>query len=220
MRPLAKRQAARTEDHPIEYLGFEGVIPAGAYGGGDVIVWDQGTWEPEGLDDPAVCLEDGELKFILHGQRLQGRFVMVRTRRHHQSREDWLLIKKAGPESDALWDIRDHPTSVLSGLTNEEVAARRTPAQAPPAARSMADVDLTAASQRRLPTFIEPMLATLADRAFDDGDWLFELKLDGYRIQANVHGHAVRLRTRSGSDAAGYFPAFAAAPGNGLDRGL
>ncbi len=215
MRPLAKRQAARTEDHPIEYLGFEGVIPAGAYGGGDVIVWDQGTWEPEGLDDPAVCLEDGELKFILHGQRLQGRFVMVRTRRHHQSREDWLLIKKAGPESDALWDIRDHPTSVLSGLTNEEVAARRTPAQAPPAARSMADVDLTAASQRRLPTFIEPMLATLADRAFDDGDWLFELKLDGYRIQANVHGHAVRLRTRSGSDAAGYFPAFAAAPGNG-----
>ena len=109
MRPLAKRQAARTEDHPVEYLDFEGIIPAGEYGGGDVIVWDQGTWAPEGLDDPAACLEDGELKVVLHGQRLQGRFVMVRTRRIHQSREDWLLIKKAGPECDPFWDIRGSP---------------------------------------------------------------------------------------------------------------
>jgi bifunctional non-homologous end joining protein LigD len=100
MRPLAKRRASRTEDHPLEYLDFEGIIPFGEYGGGDVIVWDQGAWEPEGLDDPAISLEDGELKFVLHGRRLRGRFVLVRTRREHQSREDWLLIKKAGPESD------------------------------------------------------------------------------------------------------------------------
>ena len=215
MRPLAKRRAARTEDHPIEYLDFEGIIPVGEYGGGDVIVWDRGTWEPEGLDDPAVSLEDGELKVILHGQRLRGRFVMVRTQRVHQSREDWLLITKSGPESDPFWDIRDHPTSVLSGLTNEEVAARRAPQPGPSAARSMADVDLSAARQRPLPVFIDPMLATAVDRSFDDADWLFELKLDGYRIQANVHGHAVRLKTRNGKDAAGYFPAFAAAPARG-----
>ena len=83
----------------------------------------------------------------------------------------------------------------------------------------MADVDLTAATQKPLPAFIEPMLATAVDRSFDDDGWLFELKLDGYRLQAIIHGHAVRLRTRNGKDAAGYFPAFAAAPASGwIDR--
>ena len=211
--PSAGRRARRT--HPLEYLDFEGIIPFGEYGGGDVIVWDQGAWEPEGLDDPAISLEDGELKFVLHGRRLRGRFVLVRTRREHQSREDWLLIKKADPESDHFWDIRDHPTSILSGLSNEEVAARRTPSHETPAARSMADVDLTAATQKPLPAFVEPMLATAVDRSFNDDGWLFELKLDGYRLQAIIHGHAVHLRTRNGKDAAGYFPALAAAPASG-----
>ena len=79
MRPLGKRRAARTEDHPLEYARFEGIIPAGEYGGGDVIVWDRGTWEPEPAPTPGAAVKDGELKFILHGERLRGRFVLVRT---------------------------------------------------------------------------------------------------------------------------------------------
>lgn len=212
MRPLSKRRAARTEDHPIEYLDFEGIIPVGEYGSGDAIVWDQGTWEPEGLDEPGASVEDGELKFSLHGQRLRGRFVLVRTHKENQFREDWLLIHKRDEHSDPFWDIRDHPTSILSGLTNEEVAARRPPPAETAAAQSMADIDLSAASQVPMPSFIPPMLATPVDRSFSDEDWLFELKLDGYRVQAIVHGHAVRLHTRNGKDAAGYFPAFAAGP--------
>ncbi len=210
MRPLSRRRAARTEDHPTEYLGFEGIIPYGAYGAGDVIVWDKGEWEPEGLDDPAAALEDGELKLELRGQRLQGRFTLVRTRREHQAREDWLLIHKPGPHSDPAWDIRDHLTSILSGLTNEEIATRRPPVPGPPPARSMADIDLSAARQVPVPDFIPPMLATAVDRPFSDEDWLFELKLDGYRVQAVVKGRAVHLRTRGGKDGAAWFPVFAA----------
>ena len=99
MRPLSKRRAARTEDHPLEYLDFEGVIPVGEYGGGDVIVWDQGTWEPEEVGEPASAVEAGELKFSLDGQRLRGRFVLVRTDRDGRGREDWLLIHKQGKDA-------------------------------------------------------------------------------------------------------------------------
>ena len=79
MQPLAKRRAARTEDHPVEYLDFEGTIAAGEYGGGDVIVWDHGIWEPESDDAPSTSVTAGELKFVLHGERLKGRFAIVRT---------------------------------------------------------------------------------------------------------------------------------------------
>jgi bifunctional non-homologous end joining protein LigD len=212
MRPLEKRRAARTEDHPLEYLDFEGVIPVGEYGGGDVIVWDQGLWEPESLDDPATSVEDGELKFVLHGRRLRGRFVLVRTRQEHQSRQDWLLIHKDDDEAEADWDIEAEPTSVLSGRTNDEVAAGgRTPTETP-VAQSLADIDLSAAVEAPRPTFVKPMLATAVDRPFSDEAWLYELKLDGYRVQAVVDGHAVKLWTRNRKDAAGYFPAFAASP--------
>jgi bifunctional non-homologous end joining protein LigD len=216
LRPLSKRRAARTEDHPIEYLDFEGVIPIGEYGGGDVIVWDQGTWEPEETDDPAASVEEGELKFSLDGQRLHGRFVLVRTSRDERGREDWLLIHKQGEESDPYWDIRDYETSVLTGRTNEQVAAGQPPDGATGRAPSRADIDLSAAVPAELPTFIPPMLATAVDRPFSDPDWLFELKLDGYRVQAIVQGRAVRLRTRNGKDAAMYFPAFAATPATWL----
>ncbi len=212
MQPLGKRRAMRTEDHPIEYLDFEGLIPAGEYGGGDVIVWDHGTWEPEGLDDPAASVEDGELKFVLHGERLKGRFVIVRTRVEHQAREDWLLTHKRDEHADAKWEIADHPTSILSGKTNEEIATGKPATVETPPARTMADIDLSAAVQERLPTFIKPMLATPVDRPFSDPDWLYELKLDGYRLQAVVHGRAVKLWTRNRMDAATHFPGFAAAP--------
>ena len=112
MRPIERRMAARTEDHPIEYFDFEGVIPRGEYGGGDVIVWDWGTWEPEpDTPDPSAALRTGELKLVLHGERLRGRFVLVRTRGDDPAKEDWLLIHKRDADADPAWDIDAFPTS-------------------------------------------------------------------------------------------------------------
>jgi bifunctional non-homologous end joining protein LigD len=118
--PGARRLAVKVEDHPIEYLDFEGVIPAGEYGGGDVIVWDRGTWEPVG-DDPAGELASGELHFDLRGEKLAGRFVLVRSGRADGDR-DWLLLHKKDAAAVAGWDPEDHPRSVKSGRTNDEVA--------------------------------------------------------------------------------------------------
>jgi bifunctional non-homologous end joining protein LigD len=212
MRALETRRAAHTENHPLEYLDFEGIIPTGEYGAGDVIVWDHGTWEPESLDDPATSIEDGEFKLVLHGERLRGRFVIVRTRKQHQASEDWLLIHKRDDHAVETWDIDDHPTSILGDKSNEDVATGAPPREETPVAHTMADIDMSAATQVPLPAFIEPMLATPVDRPFSDSDWLYELKLDGYRVQAVVHGKAAWLWTRNRKDAAAYFPAFAAAP--------
>ncbi|WP_298462604.1 DNA polymerase ligase N-terminal domain-containing protein [uncultured Cellulomonas sp.] len=122
--PDARRMAVHVEDHPLEYEGFEGVIPAGEYGGGDVIVWDRGTWEPHGTDDPAAAVAAGELHAELHGTRLRGRFVLVRRGEPDASgTEQWLLLHKRDEHAVAGWDAEDHPTSVVSGRTNEEVRA-------------------------------------------------------------------------------------------------
>jgi bifunctional non-homologous end joining protein LigD len=121
--PSAKRTAVHVEDHPIEYLNFEGVIPRGEYGGGDVIVWDRGTWEPHATDDPAASVAAGELHADMHGDKLRGRLVLVR-RRHDDSRqEQWLLLHKRDEHAVDGWDPEDHPRSVLSGRTNDEVKA-------------------------------------------------------------------------------------------------
>src|SRR3954454_5560155 len=125
--PRARRQANHVEDHPIEYFDFEGVIPKGEYGGGDVIVWDWGTWEPAKDDDVDAkrAIRDGELHFDLHGEKLRGRFVLVRTDRAPQrsGKEQWLLLHKRDDFAVAEWDTEAFPTSVKSGRTNDEVAA-------------------------------------------------------------------------------------------------
>ena len=143
--PRARRLAMRTEDHPIEYLPFEGIIPSKQYGAGDVIVWDWGTFEPEDeTPDPGKALRSGEIKFVLHGRRLGGRYTIVRTDRDGD-RERWLLLKKADEFAVAGWDAEDHPTSVKSGLTNDEVLAGKSPREHadPPAAPG--EIDLAAA---------------------------------------------------------------------------
>ncbi len=219
MRPLERRMAARTEDHPMEYLDFEGVIPKGEYGGGDVIVWDIGTWEPEAeTPDPRRALAAGELKFVLHGQRLAGRWVIVRTSGrggalgHASDQDQWLLIHKRDETADPAWDIDDFPTSVLSGRTNDQVMAG-VPAiwdSGKPATEAL--IDLSGAVEAPLPDFVAPMLATAVDAPFSDPDWLFEMKLDGYRVEAVVDSGRVRLWTRNRNDAAHYFPELAALP--------
>ena len=211
--PRERRLAMRTEDHPIEYFDFEGVIPDKQYGAGDVIVWDWGTWEPEETDDPARAIAKGELKFRLHGEKLRGRFTIVRTDGRaggkwaaRDDREKWLLLHKRDEAAVEGWDAADHPKSVKSGRTNDEVAAGKPAVWDGRAPAATAEIDLSAAREEPMPDFIPPMRATLATDAFDDPDWLFEVKWDGYRIEAVIRDGKLKLWTRNRQDAAHYFP--------------
>jgi bifunctional non-homologous end joining protein LigD len=128
--PKVRRNAVHVDDHPLEYLDFEGVIPSGQYGGGDVIVWDLGTWEPHGTDDPAAAVAAGELHAEVHGHKLRGRLVLVRRENDRSGRgsggsgrQQWLLLHKRDEHAVEGWDPEDHPRSVLSGRTSDEVKA-------------------------------------------------------------------------------------------------
>jgi bifunctional non-homologous end joining protein LigD len=210
-----KRLAMRTEDHPIEYLDFEGVIPEKQYGAGDVIVWDWGYFEPEAdTPDPAKGLRKGEIKFELHGEKARGRYTIIRTSGRggrSDEREQWLLLHKAGPESVEGWEAEDHPESVKTGRTNDEVHAGVRPRFQKPPPRPVGEIDLSGATETPMPDFIPPMRATLADAPFDDPDWLFEIKWDGYRVEAVIRDGRARLWTRNQQDAATYFPELAGA---------
>ena len=217
--PDERRFAARTEDHPIEYLDFEGVIPAGEYGAGDSICWDWGTFEPELTWEPGEAIRAGELKLRLRGEKLAGRFTLVRTagpdreraggRRGDGGTDDggsWLFIAKTGPGAISGWDPEAHSASVKTDRTNEEVAAGVPPRVDRPAPAPPRSLDPPGARISAQPTFVEPMLATPGTAPFDHPDWLFEPKWDGYRIQAIVTGGSVALRTRNRHDAGRLFP--------------
>ena len=156
--PAAKRQAIHVEDHPIEYLTFEGVIPKGEYGGGDVIVWDRGTWEPHATDDPAKAVASGELHADVYGEKLRGRFILVRTGRNGDDQKQWLMFHKRDEHAVKGWDPEDHPASVLSGKTNDEVKAdpdrmwrsELPPSQASVALREPAAPDMAGPSEDEL----------------------------------------------------------------------
>ncbi len=126
--PKGRQLAVHVEDHPIEYFDFEGIIPKGEYGGGDVIVWDWGTWEPAGTDDPLAAIEKGELHFDIQGDKLAGRFALIRRDKDRpdkqtSGKEQWLLVHKNDDHAQPGWDPEEHPRSVKTGRTNDEVAA-------------------------------------------------------------------------------------------------
>lgn len=121
--PKARRLAVHVEDHPIEYIDFEGVIPAGEYGGGDVIVWDTGTWEPHETDDPVAAVAAGELHADVFGHKLNGRFLLVQRGKGREDSDQWLLLHKNDDYAVSGWDAEDYPQSVLTGRTNEQVRA-------------------------------------------------------------------------------------------------
>jgi bifunctional non-homologous end joining protein LigD len=121
--PAAKRLAVHVEDHPIEYIDFEGVIPAGEYGGGDVIVWDTGTWEPHETDDPVAAVAAGELHADVTGRKLKGRLILVQRGRGREDENQWLLMHKNDEFAVAGWEAEDFPESVLTGRTNDQVKA-------------------------------------------------------------------------------------------------
>ncbi|MDI2032212.1 DNA polymerase ligase N-terminal domain-containing protein [Saccharopolyspora sp. TS4A08] len=165
--PAVRRMAVRVEDHPLEYADFEGTIPAGEYGGGDVIVWDRGTWTP-GEDDPAAALEAGTLHFELHGEKLRGHFVLVR-----RGETQWLLLHKRDEHAEPGWDPEEHLVSVKSGRTNEQVAAA-------PEAMWRSDLPADQAEIRLRPSWQPPTDDELAELAAlgSKGTWT----LQGERI--------------------------------------
>jgi len=163
--PAVRRMAVHVEDHPMEYEHFEGVIPRGEYGGGDVIVWDAGTWEPHDTDDPGQAVRDGELHADMYGEKLRGRLVLVR-RGSESDKEQWLLVHKHDEFAVEGWDPEEHPRSVLSGRTNDEV-------KADPTHRWHSDRPAASASERVAAVPEGPSedeIAALADLG-EEGDW-------------------------------------------------
>lgn len=192
--PGEKRLAVHVEDHPLDYGDFEGAIPKGQYGGGTVIVWDRGTWTP--VADPDRGYAKGHLEFELQGEKLSGRWHLVRIKgKPGEKRENWLLIKgedAAARDEDAPDILVERPLSVKTGRDLDEVAKGAPPKAAKARARKAA----TAA----LPDFVPPMLATLVTATPKDDRWLHEIKFDGYRLQARLKDGKARLLTRSGLD--------------------
>lgn len=222
--PGEKRLAVHVEDHPLEYGGFEGTIPKDEYGGGTVILWDRGTWTPIG--DVAKSYAKGNMEFTLEGQKLGGRWHLVRMHgKPGEKRENWLLIK--GDDEAARHEgdpdiLEERPESVATGRRVEDVAGeepgwssktgptrrkRGAKAKAAPVpdteamAVHMSD-PATAKGARKapMPAFVEPMLATPVNAAPAGERWLHEIKFDGYRLQARVEAGRVKLLTRTGLD--------------------
>lgn len=174
--PSARHLAVQVEDHPLEYADFEGVIPEGEYGGGDVIVWDRGTWLPVDTEDPAAAIADGNLHFDLHGEKLAGRFVLVRRGRDSSGKAQYLLLHKRDDHAQPGWDPEDHPRSVKSGRTNEEVAAAPEALWRSDLPAAEAEVKLNAARPARkdgLPEWTPPTEDELAalDELGSKGKW-------------------------------------------------
>lgn len=198
--PKIRRMAVHTEDHPMSYANFEGVIPAGQYGAGTVIVWDRGTWEP--VEDPVQGYRKGKLKFDLHGEKLHGRWNLIRINsRADERQEPWLLIKESDEEARPAseYDVTEaSPDSVLSKPKKAKTAKRTAKKSA---AKSSRDPGVpSAAVKAPLPVAFFPMLATLVDEPPRSGDWIYEIKLDGYRVVARIDGDDVRVFTRNGND--------------------
>lgn len=212
--PADKRLAVRTEDHPLSYASFEGTIPKGEYGGGTVMLWDEGTWEPV-PGKSANDLAQGHLHFILHGERMKGEWLLIRLkpRAGEGKRENWLLRKiddvHAGPAEDL---VGRELTSIRSGRTMSEIAADA-PAISLKGKRGKAFDDAMAKAQKTTPAratikgrsgkpppFQSPQLATLVDAVPTGSHWLHEIKYDGYRSLLSVAGGRVKVFTRTGLD--------------------
>jgi bifunctional non-homologous end joining protein LigD len=199
LNPADKRLAVRTEDHPLDYATFEGTIPKGEYGGGTVMLWDRGVWEP--LHDPDEGLAAGKLHFRLHGERMQGGWALVRMRPRPKERgEHWLLIKERdGWAKASSGRLTRERTSVKTGRTMRAIAK-----DAPPVDAAIADDPPGGEPAKRpaagLPAFVKTQLATLVERVPEGEDWLHELKHDSYRCQLAMAGGMARCYSRSGED--------------------
>ncbi len=221
--PQIKRLAVRTEDHPLSYASFEGTIPKGEYGGGTVMLWDRGSWEPvEGKS--AEDIDKGHLHFILHGERMKGEWLLIRLKPHgNKKRENWLLRKLAdahAQEGDVL--VEHCLTSIETGRSMAQIAAGMEAGVSPdakgkPDGSAMAGVarregktrksakrgksaSRSAPAERNPPAFRKPQLATLVDTVPTGNGWMHEIKFDGYRALVAAAGEDVHVYTRNGKD--------------------
>src|SRR5690606_24217774 len=206
-------------DHPLDYRNFEGIIPKGNYGAGTVMVWDEGTYEPVGTFKTKAAqqkellkqLKEGSLKFTLNGKKLKGEFALVKTK--GMAENSWLLIKHKD-EYASKSDITKNEKSVKSGKTLEQVEkgnqvekenkvrkGDKAKEEKPAKEASTSKIDtlslLKKAKKGKIPTGIKPMLATLVDKPFDDPDWLYEVKWDGYRALGFINKGKVNLLSRN-----------------------
>ena len=216
--PKIKRMAVQVEDHPIAYNSFEGEIPAKQYGAGTVIIWDRGTWAPIG--DPVQGYRDGNLKFVLDGEKLQGKWALIRIKGKGEKQPPWLLIKEKDEHvraddayriTDALPDSAGQATQQPEKKTSAEkvtlnvktttAACPVTGPTTPRPPRTRIPAMPAIAGKAALPTSLAPQLATLVATAPEtDEQWIYELKLDGYRLLTRVDGDKIVLLTRNGHD--------------------
>jgi bifunctional non-homologous end joining protein LigD len=224
--PGEKRLAVEVEDHPIDYNAFEGTIPKGEYGGGTVMIWDRGTWAPE--EDPHRGLQKGHLDFSLDGEKLGGRWHLVRLRgRPGEKRHNWLLIKASDDAARTPDDpdiLEEMPESAISGRTIEEIAVGKGPQRIWHSSKSVSE-NVKAGATRGgarptkgtrskkkalaadpMPDFVSPSLATARETIPNGRDWVHEIKFDGYRTQARLERGKVKLLTRKGLDWSARFP--------------
>ena len=204
--PEEKRLAVHVEDHPLDYGDFEGIIPKGQYGGGTVLLWDRGTWYPDG--DPVKAYKKGHIKFRLEGEKLHGGWHLVKLRGRDEDKENWLLFKEndetAVPGSgDAL--VEQYPKSVSTGLTLEEIAAdpdRVWQSNREEKVKKVEKVkkEIPGARKAKLPAKVSPQLATLVTDPPKGEEWVHELKFDGYRVLCELKDGKVRIITRNGKD--------------------
>ena len=198
-----QRLAVQTEDHPLDYRHFEGEIPHGEYGGGPVIVWDRGTWQPEG--DPHHGLDKGHLSFVIDGEKLHGRFQLLRVRGRSKAPErgpksQWLLVKRddeharSGADAEPTQQL---PRSVISGKTVQQIG------------NGAGDAACDKTGDAPMPSLdsIEPPLAQWVDGLPRAGRYRYEIKFDGYRLLAMIDGGRAQLHSRNGLDWMTHFPA-------------
>jgi len=218
--PAEKRLAVHVEDHPLDYAQFEGVIPKGEYGGGEVLVWDYGSWTPE--EDPQQAYQEGKIKFSLSGEKLHGRWMLVKIKpRPNEPDKQWLLMKERDEAARPLgeYDVLIDSQSVQTGRSIDEIARGTGEKPKPPVkpkrrSRKRAKLELASiegAKRGPLPGSLKPQLAQPADEPPAGERWLHEIKFDGYRMLVFIEGGRVTIRTRRGNDWTHRFPHLVAA---------
>ena len=203
--PAEKRLAMETEDHPIDYGEFEGVIPKGNYGAGKVIIWDNGTYEMVDPETPEKGWKKGKLHFVLKGKKLKGEWVLVRGSREPRQ---WIFFKVRDNYASTEVNITEaRPESIVSGQLVDEIGEKHRGRQwVTPIERELEQFGMKDAGRSPIPKIVQPMLATLVEKPFDNDDWLFELKLDGMRALVVKQDSKIEMWTRNAKSLTQRFP--------------